>query len=329
MRNSYRYPGQAALVARLPVVGRRVPMRAYWKRQPLKPAMTAERYMTNLFGGPSMLVGVCGGLFGGRVTDQIERFWPGVRIEAEERGRGTLETARHYLPHGVHLPEGLAFDGNRLREQIGERAGSIGLPQFKRPSTSMPGARSLRAPARMRRARFSGRMHSMYPGLLVGAAAGALAMYYMDPNQGRRRRALVRDKMAHFKNVMTRSVPERAGKRARFFGGVAKGVGHNAMELVRPENGRYEDDETLVARVRSEVLRHPRFKPGEIHLDAYEGCVTLRGQLDDPQDIRKLVSDTKHVEGVREVRSYLHLPDSPPPNKAEVYRASEQHMPAI
>ncbi|HXK33059.1 MAG TPA: BON domain-containing protein, partial [Dehalococcoidia bacterium] len=156
-----------------------------------------------------------------------------------------------------------------------------------------------------------------------------LAAYYFDAHQGRRRRALMRDKLAHFRNVLTREVPERASRRARFFGGVAKGVRHYAMELVRPEDGRVEDDETLVARVRSEVLRDPRYKPGEIHIDAYKGCVTLRGQLDNPGDIQRLVSATRDVDGVREVRSYLHLPDTLPPNKADVYRASEAHLPAI
>ena len=35
LRNSYRYPEEAALAARLPLLGRRVPARAYWRRRPL------------------------------------------------------------------------------------------------------------------------------------------------------------------------------------------------------------------------------------------------------------------------------------------------------
>ncbi|HET6615179.1 MAG TPA: hypothetical protein VFH62_04760, partial [Dehalococcoidia bacterium] len=48
-------------------------------------------------------------------------------------------------------------------------------------------------------------------------------------------------------------------------------------------------------------------------------CVTLRGQLEHPDAIRRLVNETAHVDGVREVRNYLHLPGTPPPNMASVY----------
>jgi hypothetical protein len=54
----------------------------------------------------------------------------------------------------------------------------------------------------------------------------------------------------------------------------------------------------------------------------------LRGQLDEPSDIERLVSATKHVDGVNEVRSYLHLPGTPPPNKAEVFERLPAHMAA-
>jgi osmotically-inducible protein OsmY len=115
-------------------------------------------------------------------------------------------------------------------------------------------------------------------------------------------------------------VPRTVERRGRFMRGVAKGLTHEAAEMVHI-NGHpdHVDDETLVARVRSEVLRDRDIKAGEIHIDAYEGCVTLRGQLPHAEDIRYLIEATKRVEGVREVRSYLHLPGTLPPNKAESY----------
>jgi len=39
---------------------------------------------------------------------------------------------------------------------------------------------------------------------------GALAMYYLDPENGARRRALVRDKLVHFKTVARREVQGHA-----------------------------------------------------------------------------------------------------------------------
>ncbi len=167
------------------------------------------------------------------------------------------------------------------------------------------------------------------PMLLAGAVAGALAMFYFDPHQGRRRRALVRDRIVHIGHLFTRDVPHRVEKRGRFLRGVAKGVTHEAAELAHINGGHpgFVDDETLVARVRSEALRDRHFKAGEIHADAYEGCVTLRGQLD-ASDIHDLIEATKRVEGVRQVRSFLHTPGTPPPNKAEAYLPHPAPVPA-
>ena len=39
--------------------------------------------------------------------------------------------------------------------------------------------------------------------LLTGLCAGALAMYFLDPQTGRRRRALVRDQVTHAKTAFT------------------------------------------------------------------------------------------------------------------------------
>ena len=158
----------------------------------------------------------------------------------------------------------------------------------------------------------------------AGLIAGAGLMYYLDPSGGRRRRARVRDRLAHVRRIMTRDVPETVQRRGRFLGGIAKGVRHDAAELIPHHHARVGDD-TLVARVRSEVLRDARYKAGEIHVDAYEGCVTLRGQLESEADVRDIVDRTRRVEGVSEVRSYLHLPGTPPPNKAEAYNG---HVPA-
>jgi hypothetical protein len=156
--------------------------------------------------------------------------------------------------------------------------------------------------------------------LVVSGAAGALGMYYLDPYSGRRRRALVRDRLAHLRNVATHQVPHTVERKGRYVGGVARGLRHDAAEIAHLDGHHpVVDDETLVARVRSEALRQREIKAGEIHVDAYEGCVTLRGQLDHEDEIRHLIDVVRHVEGVREVRSYLHLPGTLPPNKAESY----------
>lgn len=157
-------------------------------------------------------------------------------------------------------------------------------------------------------------------GAVAGAAVGASVMYYADPSEGRRRRALVRDRCAHAGHVIARWLPRRVERRGRMARGVARGVAHSVSELVRRDgDARLADDETLVARVRSEVLRGGHTHAGEIHVEAYEGRVTLRGQIAESAEIRRLIDATKHVRGVRGVRSYLHLPGELPPNKAQSY----------
>lgn len=168
---------------------------------------------------------------------------------------------------------------------------------------------------------------------VAAASFGAVLMYVFDPDHGRRRRALVRDQLAHGGHAFAH-VRRRIARRGRFLRGVAKGVshdtGHVASHVVRHDgHSLLVDNETLVARVRSEVLGDDRLKAGEIHVDAYEGCVTLRGQLDDVEQIRRVIHATRQVEGVTEVRSYLHLPGEIPPNKAEAYRHALANMPAM
>lgn len=236
LRNSYVHPLQAALAARLPVIGGRVPVRAYWRRRPL--LVTA---------GPDPL-----------------------RVRAQAAGVVAKMLARDVT------------------------TGAVGATR-----------RLERRPVVV---------------LAVGAGIGALSMYYLDAQAGRRRRALVRDRLVHMRSLLTRKVPRTVERRGRFITGVAKGLTHDAAGMARL-NGHHApaDDETLVARVRSEVLREREIKAGEIHVDAYEGCVTLRGQLAHEDEIRRLIDATRHVDGVREVRSYLHLPGTLPPNKAESY----------
>jgi osmotically-inducible protein OsmY len=148
-------------------------------------------------------------------------------------------------------------------------------------------------------------------------------MFYFDAHSGRRRRARVRDRFAHAGRIFRRDVPRTIERKGRFFGGVARGVRHDAAEMLPLHMRRQQpvDDETLVARVRSEAFRDGRIKAGELHVDAYEGCVTLRGQLDESL-ASEVLSRTRRIEGVAQVRSYLHAPGTPAPNKAEAYAAA-------
>ncbi|OGA74427.1 MAG: hypothetical protein A3G81_14405 [Betaproteobacteria bacterium RIFCSPLOWO2_12_FULL_65_14] len=58
-------------------------------------------------------------------------------------------------------------------------------------------------------------------------------MYLLDPEQGRRRRALLRDQLVHAKRVLS----ERAGSKARDLSNRAQGLAAEARRI--PEGARH------------------------------------------------------------------------------------------
>ena len=101
-------------------------------------------------------------------------------------------------------------------------------------------------------------------------ALGAGLMYILDPQAGRRRRALTRDKATKY----ARRTAERAQALAQQAADRAKGI----VAEARASDEEWVDDQTLVSRVRTElgrVVSHP----GSLHVDSVDGCVTLRGPV--------------------------------------------------
>jgi uncharacterized membrane protein len=132
--------------------------------------------------------------------------------------------------------------------------------------------------------------------LLVGGALGALAMYFLDPHEGRRRRARTRDKMVH------------AGKRLNEAGRVtARDTAHRARGVLATARRLFEHEEVsdavLVERVRAElgrVVSHPH----AIDVAADHGHVTLSGPLLS-EEVRPLLRCVRGVAGVRAVSDRL------------------------
>lgn len=136
-------------------------------------------------------------------------------------------------------------------------------------------------------------------------ALGAGLMFLLDPSTGRRRRALTRDKAAS----LARRTAERAQAMAQHAADRAKGVIAEARSL----DEEWVDDRTLVARVRSElgrVVSHP----GSIHVDAVDGCVTMRGPVFvwEADAAVAAVENTRGVCGVDDQMSRHEQPGSVP-----------------
>ncbi|HWB72194.1 MAG TPA: BON domain-containing protein [Egibacteraceae bacterium] len=150
------------------------------------------------------------------------------------------------------------------------------------------------------------------PLVLAACAAGAAVQYLFDPDRGRQRRIQAKDQAAATVRGAARRAQDRVSKRSQYAQDRAKGIAH---ELTTPSDAQVpEEDRTLVDKVRSEVLGSPEFSGYTVNVNAVEGVVTLRGQLDRPEQIRDLREAVSKVPGVRQVEDFLHLPDTPPPN---------------
>lgn len=133
---------------------------------------------------------------------------------------------------------------------------------------------------------------------LAGVGVGALLMYALDPQQGRRRLAVARDRAG------------RAGRQASRWAGVgwrdlshrAQGMGARLRRLVR--HGA-TDDEVLVERVRARlgrVVAHPH----AVEVAVSSGQVCLRGPVLE-QEHQPLLQAVRAVRGVRALDSRLAL----------------------
>jgi uncharacterized membrane protein len=140
--------------------------------------------------------------------------------------------------------------------------------------------------------------------LVGGLALGAAAMYVLDPDHGRRRRALARDKAGR----MARQAGDAWNSGTRDLGSRLRGMSMHVNRVWRKETSSADDD-VLVNRVRSRLGRvasHPR----AIHLEAYDGRVVLRGAVLTHERIA-LLDAVRSVPGVKSVDDHLEAHDHP------------------
>ena len=122
-------------------------------------------------------------------------------------------------------------------------------------------------------------------------AFGALLAYFFDPQSGNRRRTALRD---------------RISSRARM---KAESMGQPVPAEARP------DDATLARNVETEIFRDSDIPQGRINVDAENGKVVLRGEVEQPELIKDLEQRTKKIQGVQEVENLLHVPGAAAPTK--------------
>jgi len=75
------------------------------------------------------------------------------------------------------------------------------------------------------------------------------------------------------------------------------------------------NDETLADRVKSRIFREDAAPKGSVNVNAEQGVVYLRGEVEDGEWIGKLVAEAERVDGVSRVESLLHTPGRGAPTK--------------
>src|SRR5206468_2087268 len=135
--------------------------------------------------------------------------------------------------------------------------------------------------------------------------------FFLDPDNGRRRRHTTRDRVAAF--VRRRS--RLAARKARYVEGVAHGVGARAAAASRhsPPPVATLEDVSLARKVETEIFRPSDAPKGQVDVNVENGIVYLRGQVDRPEHVERLAKAAGKVEGVQGVENLLHLPGAPAP----------------
>ena len=128
-----------------------------------------------------------------------------------------------------------------------------------------------------------------------GLALGALAMYIADPVQGRRRRALLQDKLTHVTHSTSRLMDQTLHDAHNRWSGLQA----STMRMLSPRQAKPIDDHVLEARVRSRLGRTMSHRH-DVEVLAHQGAVTLSGNLDseEQEKVLKLVAAIPGVESV-------------------------------
>jgi hypothetical protein len=259
------------------------------------------------------------------VRDTQRRATGAVAKAAEKVGEG-IGLARVKVADG--LGEGRKVAGKQLKvagQATGKRlktAGAAAAPRLEaareRAGTRLEGARKRSGAAVKRTRRRVGywvagekprsRKRAIGTGLLAGAA-GAAAAFFLDPQSGKRRRIVARDWIL----ARARGAAESGRRAGGFVGarayGAVQGVRHR-RDATAPEN-----DQVLAHKVQSELFEGNDFPKGQINVNAENGVVVLRGQLDSADLIARIEAEARTIQGVRDVENLLHLPGTPAPTR--------------
>jgi uncharacterized membrane protein len=153
---------------------------------------------------------------------------------------------------------------------------------------------------RSRRRANRGAMNAQTTGLmgLSGLGLGAGLMFMLDPDRGRRRRALARDQMAHVARMLTRAMSATSRDLThRVYGTLAEGGSLFRREEI--------SDDLLTERIRARIGRSVSH-PHAISVTVNDGHVSLSGPVL-AHEAHRLLSGVSSVRGVKGVENVLTI----------------------
>jgi osmotically-inducible protein OsmY len=148
------------------------------------------------------------------------------------------------------------------------------------------------------------RTRNHVPFYLSAAMGGAALAYFLDAQNGRRRRHQSRDQLLS----LARQGTKRARKLVHHATSDAAGQARRAAHALRKPEEVELDDTTLVDKVESIVFRQHDVPKGQININAENGVVFLRGQVEDAELVEALEARVRKVRGVKGVENLLHTP---------------------
>jgi osmotically-inducible protein OsmY len=137
---------------------------------------------------------------------------------------------------------------------------------------------------------------------IAGVGAGMLTEYLLDPDQGRARRARMRDKSAHTKRRMSGGLSGMSQDAVNHGRGLAMGMRYRVT-------GRSADDAVLHDRVRAELGRHVSH-PHALQVRVDGGMVTVTGDVLAAEE-KAVRRGIKRIPGVKGLHEQWTVHDEP------------------